>query len=144
MFGGLFRKRSSRSLDELIFEIAEHDRAADFDEFYARMQSHAFYMPLTAPLSGPPGSKIAVGSGVLTKYIVMRDMKLFVFFTTDNHPKLGRVFGGIEGSEALRMTLASPEIDGALFQNAEISWIGLDKQKCQHVLNLKSTPSRRS
>ena len=33
MFGNLFRKRS-RSLDELIFDIAEHHRDADYDELY--------------------------------------------------------------------------------------------------------------
>jgi hypothetical protein len=36
------------------------------------------------------------------------------------------------------MTLASPDIDGALFQNANASWIGLDRQKCQHVLESSS------
>lgn len=138
MLGNLFRRRSARSLDDLIFDIAEHNRDADFDEFYTRMQSHVFYLPLTGPFSVPSGTKITVGEGVLTKYVVMQDMKLFVFFTTDSHPKLGPVFGGIEGGEALRMTLASLDIDGALFQNANVSWIGLNKQKCQHVLSLTS------
>lgn len=46
---------------------------------------------------------------------------------------------GIEGHEALRMTLASPEIGGALFNNAHVSRIGLDKQKCAHVLESITT-----
>jgi len=141
MFGNLFRKRSRRSLDELIFDIAEHHRDADFDEFFTRMQSHVFYLPLAGRLSAPSGTKITVGEGVLTKHVVMQNMKLFVFFATNDHPKLGPVFGGIEGTEALRMTLAAPDIDGALFQNANASWIGMDKQKCQHVLGLVSKTS---
>jgi hypothetical protein len=138
MLGNLFRRRSTRSPDDLIFDIAEHNRDADFDEFYTLMQSHVFYLPLTVPFSVPSGTKITVGAGVLTKYVVMQDMKLFAFFTTDSHPKLGPVFGSIEGGEALRMTLASLDIDGALFQNANVSWIGLSKQKCQYVLSLTS------
>lgn len=134
MLGNLFRKRPPRSIDDLIFDIAEHQREADYDEFFERMQSHVFYLPLLALPSGTPGAKITVGKGVSTKHVVMQDMKLFVFFTTDSHPKLGPVFGGIDGGEALRMTLASSDIDGALFQNANASWVGLDKQKCQHVL----------
>lgn len=138
MLGNLFRRRQTRSIDDLIFDIAEHQRDADYDEFHERMQSHLFYVPLSAPLSGPPGTKIVVGEGVSTRHVVMRNMKLFVFFTTDSHPELGSVFGGIEGAEALRMTVASPDIDGAAFQNANASWVGLDKQKCQHVLKSNS------
>lgn len=138
MLRDLFRRRPTRSIDELIFDIAEHQRDADYNEFFERMQSHMFFLPLAAPLSGPPGTKVTVGKGVATKHIVMQEMKLFVFFTTDSHPKLGSSFAGIDGGEALRMTLASSEIDGALFQNSNASWVGLDKQKCQHVLSSSS------
>jgi hypothetical protein len=138
MLGNLFRRRPTRSLDDLIFDIAEHQRDADYDEFHERMQSHLFYLPLSAPLSGPPGTKTVVGGDVSTSHVVMRNMKLFGFFTTDSHPNLGSVFGGIEGAEALRMTVAAPDIDGAVFQNANASWVGLDKQKCQHVLTSNS------
>jgi hypothetical protein len=132
MFGRLFRKQ--RSLDELIFEIAEHHRDVDLDEFCTRMQSHLFYLPLVTPLSGPPGSTVVVGNEVRAKHTVMQGMKLVVFFTTDKHPNLGAAFAGIDGAEALRMTARAPELDGALFQNANASWVGLDKQRCRHVL----------
>lgn len=123
-----------RSLDELIFEIAEHGREADYGELYERMHAHVFYVSLGAPLAGPAGSKITVGDGVTTKYVVMNRMKLLVFYTATTHPQLGAVYGGIEGSEALQLTLAAPGIDGALFHNASSSWVGLDKQKCREVL----------
>jgi hypothetical protein len=128
--------RGMRTLDDLIFEIAEYQRDADFDEFCARMQSQVFYLPLAAPLSGPHGTNVTVGNEAMTKYVVMENRKLFVFFTSDTHRNLGPICGAINGAEALRMTLASPEVDGALFHNVNASWIGLDKQKCEHVLGL--------
>jgi hypothetical protein len=124
----------SRSIDDLIFDIAEHQRGADYAELYERMQSHLFYVPLSAPLAGPPGTKIVVGQDVSTRHVLVHNMKMFVFFTTDIHPDLGAVFAGIEGAEALRMTVASPDIDGAVFQNAKASWVGFDKQKCRQLV----------
>jgi hypothetical protein len=136
MFG---RGRPTRSLDDLIFDIAEHQRDADYAEFHERLQSHVFYVALSAPLSGPAGTKVVVGAGVSTRFVELGDKKLLAFFTTDRHPQLGAVFAGIEGAEALRMAVAAPGIDGALFQNAAESWVGLSKQKCEDVLAASSS-----
>lgn len=134
MLGKWFRKRPTRSLDALIFDLAEHHRDSDFEEFHERMQSHLFYLPLAKPLAGAPGAKVIVGAGVEARYVTLQDKKMFVFFTTDSHADLGPAFAGVEGVEALRMTVASPDADGAVFQNDSASWVGMSKQKCQEVL----------
>jgi len=133
------RNRSPRDLDQLIFDIAEYQRNEDYEEFYARIMSHRFYLSLLSPVdsSVPRGERIVVraDSGMRTRCAEIQGLKLVLFFTTATDARLGEHYAEIEGSEALRMALRSDHTDGALFQNNRSSWVGLDKQKISHVLS---------
>ena len=52
----------------------------------------------------------------------------FIFYTSTNQG-LDATHGMIDGAEALRMTLRSTDAHGAVFQNAQDSWVALDKTK---------------
>ncbi len=134
MFSKLFRK--TRSIDELIFDIAEHQRAADYDEFYTRMRTHDFYTPIEGAPPGPSGMKIRSDGSIRVPFVELEGAKMGLFYTDRGHPALGTTFGGMDGVEVLRHTVSSREIEGVVFQNAASSWIGLDKDKCRHLLEL--------
>lgn len=108
------RKREPRTLDQLIFDIAEQQRPEDYEEFYALLPSQRFH------------------ARVQPEYADLRGKSFLLFYTAKDHPDLGPLSVEIRGDEALRTTLRSPA-DGAVFQNAQDSWIALDSAKIRFV-----------
>jgi hypothetical protein len=134
------RKQSPRSLDDLIFDIAEYHRTEDLEQFCSRVAGERFYIPLEQPLpaSMRPGEQLVTTSDVelRTRFAQIAGKNCFLFFTSARHQGLGNTHAEVAGIDALRMTTQSADVHGALFQNAHESWLVLDKQKISNVLAL--------
>lgn len=127
------------SLDQLIYDIAEFRREEDLEEFCSRVSAEHFYLSLDQPLPASfPGQQIVTGNELKpqTSYAEIAGKRFFMLFTSATHPDLGPTYVEIAGAEALRVTLESEDVHGALFQNSHESWVALDKEKIAHTIAL--------
>jgi hypothetical protein len=101
------RKQARRSLDDLIFDIAEYQRKEDLEEFCSRIAGERFYIPLEQPLpaSKHHGERIVTGpdAELWTRHAEIAGKNFFTFFTSALHPGLGTAYAEIACIEALRM-----------------------------------------
>lgn len=116
-----------RSIDKLIFDIVEHRDERDFDELCDRLMSARLYVGMAEP---QPGAPAAIQSAELD------GRTLCSFYTSPEHPGIGRRVGAVQGPRLLRMVLKMGA-DGAILQNAQASWLILDRERIAHVLKTR-------
>jgi hypothetical protein len=137
MFGKLFEKKA-RDIDQLICDIAEHNRDSDYEMLFQMIKGRTFYCPVD-PSSIPA---VLVGSQYVTKAqdaivvstVEINGLSLLLLYTSQNDKRLTESYIGIEGFEALSMSLRMNGISGVIFQNNVNSWVGLHNEKVKWIL----------
>ncbi|HSY66822.1 MAG TPA: hypothetical protein VK829_19690 [Terriglobales bacterium] len=139
MFETLFRRNKSVDIDHLIFDIAEHKRAKDYEVFCEVIIGRVFFVRVdpTSTNGMPRGVRCSVKSAdsmKLTGLANIHGLTLLPFYISPDDKRLHNSYAEIEGLEALRMAMKSNGINGVLFQNKGQSWVVLKKDQLKQVL----------
>ena len=145
LFSG--RKASPQiDLEDLIYEVAEHQRDKDFRELYVRLKGREVFVPVVSsslPLDAQPGQVITTNSSVS---IQMRSVPapngqgmLVPCATRQDSPMLKGGYVGMRWIGLLEMSLKeNPLLYGVLLQGQR-SWVGFDLARVRYVLQLASS-----
>src|SRR5690348_8731899 len=112
----------SRDLEQVIYDIAEHNRDEDFQLFYRLMAVREVFLPIvkaSIPAPAQPGVPYVVGPTDRLAIRTVRgpDDQPWAFATTQpTHPHLAGEFAGMSWLEFLRMVMKINEVRGALLQ----------------------------
>jgi hypothetical protein len=139
MFETLLRRNKSVDMDRLIFDIAEHKRAKDYEVFCEVIIGRVFFLRVdpTSTNGMPRGVRYSVKSAdsvKLTGLANIHGLTLLPLFTSPDDKRLQDSYAEIEGLEALRMAMNCTGIDGVLFQNKGQSWVVLKMVQIKRVL----------
>jgi hypothetical protein len=102
------------------------------------LESERFYLSLTGPSAGsiPKAGRwvVPLDMELYANHAEIQGRRFLLVYTSPHDARLGEHRAEIEGREALRMALKTEAAAGVLFQNAQDSWIALDRAKIAHVL----------
>ncbi len=142
MFAFLKRRkgRDLRDLEQVIFDVAEHQRDSDFHLLYALLSGREVYVPVvnaSLPVSAAPGVPFVTRASDRVAFRTVSLPKIGVWApaaTLSSHPMLSSSYVGMQWLEFLRMTGKVAEVRGAALQGKS-SWVALDKQRIAYVLS---------
>jgi hypothetical protein len=139
MFEKLFGRNKSIDIDQLIFDLAEHKRAKDYETFCKLLKGRAFFCQVDPPSttglpSGLPYQIQRRDAIKLPGLAKIKGLALLPLYTFDGDQRLKNSYVKIEGLEALRMAVKATGIDGLLFQNRHDSWIVLNREQIKQLL----------
>jgi len=144
IFSFLSSKRATPlvDLEDLIYEVAEHQRDKDFHELYRRLMDREVFVPVD-PSSLPPEAKS--GQTIITDAsasIRMRTVPapngqgLVPGATRQDSPILKGGYVGMSWVGLLEMSLkVNPPLYGVLLQGQR-SWVALDLARVRYVLKI--------
>ena len=126
---GIFRDR--RSIDEVVFDIAEHQRPRDHKRLLQLLRGRELFVPIassTVPLED--GARITVQAGDEIKLktgILPNGLGCVAFFVHRDDSRLGATYVGMTVREAFEM-VAKTEVDALLIQAAGESWVAFPRR----------------
>lgn len=146
MFNFLKSKKAHdhRDLEQLIFDVAEHQSDKDFHLLYKLMVNRTVFVPAetsTIPASAVPGEKYLTkrGDRISMRYVAGPNNLLFVPAATQEIlPILKDGYLGMEWFDYLNMVLKLDEsFYGALLQG-KTSWVAFDRERIRYILGHSS------
>lgn len=145
---GIFRRKNQadttpeRDINDLIRDIADHQRPADHDELLRRAPSLMWYMPVTVgsdqTFQDRESVRVTDDMQMRARFATVQGRNFVVLYTSRNHPDLGSQCAGIEGREAMAMALKMDGIHGVLFQSTGTGWAGIDRSSIKQLLGRKA------
>ncbi|HEX7640566.1 MAG TPA: hypothetical protein VF457_19390 [Burkholderiaceae bacterium] len=141
----LFAKASPKvDLEDLIYEIAEHQRDVDFKTLYREMNKREVFVPIvraSLPPGAQPGESItsSASAPIQIRFVSGPNGAPLVPCATQRDVSLLKDgYAGMPWDGFLEMVLkVDPSFYGALLQGRR-SWIVFDRQRVQHILDLMS------
>lgn len=144
----LFPSRKTRppvDLEDLIYEVAEHQRDSDFHELYSRMKGREVFVPVvpsSLPLDAKPGQTFTTSSSVSIQIrsgpAPNGQGSLVLCATRQDSPILEGAYVGMTWIGLLEMSLeVDPPAWGVLLQGHR-SWVAFDLACVREVLQLAS------
>jgi hypothetical protein len=133
-------KKDSRDLEQVIFDIAEHNREADLHLFYRLMSTREVYLPVdeaSLPTASEPGVPYTTQDTDEVKVYTVsipNNGSWIAAATQTSHPLLAGGCLRMTWLGFLKMALEGAEVRGALIQG-KTSWIALDKERITYVLS---------
>jgi hypothetical protein len=134
------RKKDPRDLEQVIYDIAEHQRDTDFHLLYKLMSDREVYVgidPASLPSSAMPGIpyQTQAADRLVMKTVTIPSHGAWSSAATlPSHPSLAGGYVGMRWSEFLEMTLKVVELQGAMLQG-KTSWVAFDKARIAYVLS---------
>ncbi|MBL8263324.1 MAG: hypothetical protein JNM58_12945 [Xanthomonadaceae bacterium] len=140
---GFFRKKTSdtRDLEQLIFDIAEHQRDSDFELLYLHLRGRELHVPIdtsTLPAHIPPGQAYQTTSSdrIMMRSSNLPDGRPIAMAAT--HLEAAMLASGhvdMQWEDLLGMVLKlPPEYFGFVLQG-KTSWIVFDRQRTAYILS---------
>ena len=131
--------RDKRDVDQVIFDIAEHGRAADHDRLFALLRDRElFSMVVGSSVPFRDGEKRTVAAGdqiSLVAATLPNGLQCAAFFVDRNDSRLGDRYVGMTLVEAIRMVQRTPDLGGLLIQNSKQSWVGFPRDALPGILS---------
>jgi hypothetical protein len=143
---GIFKKNTKedkRDLEQVIFDIAEHNQDKDYFRMYELLKDRELYLPAdpnSLPEDFVPGSRLVTDSSHQIRISNAKGPNgelLIPAVTTESHPTLQGGYIGMRWSDFLEMVLKIPEAWGALIQG-ETSYVGFDRERIKYILESKN------
>ncbi len=139
----LFAKASPQvELEDLIFEIAEHQRDVDYKTLYREMQGREVFVPIvraSLPSGAQPGQSItsSAAAPIQMRFVSgPNGVPLVPCATHQDVSLLKDGYAGMPWRGFLEMVLkVDASFYGALLQGRR-SWIVFDRQHVQHMLDV--------
>ncbi|HEX8284138.1 MAG TPA: hypothetical protein VF588_12320 [Pyrinomonadaceae bacterium] len=133
-------KKAPRDLEQVIFDIAEHNRDEDLHLFYRLMSQREVYVPVDGaplPAAAEPGVPYTTRptDQLRARSVFMQGRgELLAAATQTSHPLLEGGHVGMPWLGFLEMAQKIPEAQGVLIQG-RTSWIALDQEHIAYVLH---------
>ena len=131
-----------RDLEQLIYDVAEYQRDADFQLLYKRMQDRVVYVPVNSkslPKEAHSGTRyVTMQKDSMRCYTVLgpQDQVLVVCTTRHDAAIIDDGYVEMKWCDFLAMVLKLDDsVYGALLQG-EASWIGMDRERTRYILGL--------
>jgi hypothetical protein len=133
------KEKDPRNIEQLIYDIAEHQRDADFHLIYKLMVGQEVFVAInraSLPTSVEPGVPYTTQA---SDRLEMKTLSIpnhgtwSSAATFDSHPSLAGSYVGMQWLEFLKMTQKVPELRGAALQG-KTSWVAFDKERIAYVL----------
>lgn len=132
-------KKDERDIEQVIFDVAEHNKEEDYSRLYELMVGRDLFLPVdpeSLPKDYELGSKIVTDP---TMQIRVRNVQgpngdTFVpSATTESSPMVQEGYIGMQWFDYLEMVLEIPSVSGVLIQG-QTSWVGFDKERIKVIL----------
>ncbi|MEH6420081.1 hypothetical protein [Pseudomonas sp. CGJS7] len=135
-------KRRTPDLEQVIHDVAEHQREEDFELLYRLMANRDVYVPAdpsTFPTDAVPGEPYTVEGGdrLQLRFVTgPEDLLMAACATSREAALLHDGFVGMEWRDFLLMVLKLDDsFYGALLQGRE-SWVAFDRERVRYILGL--------
>ena len=132
------------ALEDLIYEIAEHQRDADYRTLYREMQEREVFVPIvraSIPSGAQPGQAITSSAAAPIQMCFVSGPNGAPLVPCATHKDVSLLKDGYAGMPwrgFLEMVLkVDATFYGALLQGRR-SWIAFDRQRVQHMLDVMS------
>lgn len=133
------RGKDSRDIEHLIYDIAEHQRDADFHLLYKLMVGREVFVAINeaslpasieigVPYTTQASDRIEMNTASIPNHGAWSSAA-----TLASHPALGGSYVGMQWFEFLAMTQKVQKLRGAVLQG-KTSWIAFDKERIAYVL----------
>ncbi|CAN7706943.1 hypothetical protein LJR066_005757 [Acidovorax sp. LjRoot66] len=133
------QKKDARDVGQLIFDIAEHQRDADFHLLYQRMSGREVFVGIDrtslpasieagAPYTTQASDRLRMQSVSIPHHGAWSSAAILA-----SHPSLAGAHVGMQWLDFLKMTQRLPELRGAVLQG-KASWVAFDKERIAYVL----------
>lgn len=125
---GFFKDK--RDIDQVIFDIAEHQRPRDHERLFQLLQERELFTPIAS--SNVPfedGASITVKPGDVINLKTAKlpnGMVCIVFYVHRSDSRLGEPFAGFAVRDALDMVIKTTA-DAMLIQNVRDSWVAFPR-----------------
>lgn len=137
------KKQASKvDLEDLIYEVAEHQRDSDFHELYRRMRSREVFVPVepsSLPRDAKPGQTIVTDSSASIRMRTVpapNGQGMVPGATRQESPILKDGYVSMSWIGLLEMSLkVQPPLHGVLLQGQR-SWVAFDLARVRYVLQL--------
>ena len=131
-----------RDLEQLIYDVAEYQRDADFQLLYKMMRNRVVFVPADSkslPKDAQPGIRyVTTQKDSMRCYTVLgpQNQVLVVCATRHDVAIIDDGYVEMDWRDFLAMTLKlDGSVYGALLQG-KTSWVGLDRELISHILGL--------
>jgi len=118
--------KDGRDLDQVIFDIAEHQRPGDHERLFRLLRGRELYVRVLASSIPSSGQTHVVGTNdviLVEQARLPNGLRCAAFFVHKSDARLGLHFVAMTSAEAFRMVERSPDLDALLIQNARQSWV---------------------
>lgn len=141
---GLSRKTAEpdqRDVEQLIYDVAEHDQKKDHKSLYRALADCALFMPVepeSLPEGFAPGTQFDVDAdmGIKARMIAIPEQGNFLpIATRDTAEIVAGGYVGIAWMDFLEMAQNVPSAKGVLVQG-ERSWVAFDQKRVGYILKL--------
>jgi hypothetical protein len=127
MFGFL---RDRRDIDQVIFDIAEHQRPRDHARLFRLLHGRQLFASVeSSNVPFEDGRQLVVGSGddiQLKTGRLPNGMSCAVFYVDRNDARLGPQYVGLTAPAAFEM-VSKTTVDALLIQNTHDSWVAFPR-----------------
>lgn len=143
----IFKKKPApsdpRDLEQLIFDVAEHQRGADFELLYRRMADRHVYVPIdpaSLPAAAAEGERYQTQRGDRLKMRIVTGPNgevMIACATCEDSSMLKDGFVGMEWRDFLQMvSKLDASCYGTLLQG-QTSWVAFDRERIGYILSLR-------
>ncbi len=120
-----------RTLDQLVFDVAEHHRAQDREMLLQKLQGLTLFIPIISsniPLERGQRLHIEPGMKVHLRTMSLQGLPVLSFLLHQDDPRLGEEYGAMTVEEIMDMIEASEQVAGFVFYNNQESFFGLGRE----------------
>lgn len=141
MFGFLKKQKEKEphDIEQVIFDIAEHQRNTDYHLLYKLMVDREVFIGIHQALlpalvePGVPYTTHGSDRVEMKTISIPNDGAWSSAATLASHSSIAGAYVGMQWLEFLKMTQRIPELRGAVLQGKS-SWVALDKERIAYVL----------
>jgi hypothetical protein len=132
-------KDDDRSLNQLIFDLAEHHRQSDRQELYRRLKGIEIFANIaTANFPLPPyGTQHKIDEGQILGVPSVKlpgGQFMVQFFIDRSDPRLRAECIGMATKDAFVMAMKGPSVEGLVLCNLTNSWVAFLKPEIERLL----------
>jgi hypothetical protein len=131
------------NFNEFIKEVAGRENNEDFLSDFAETE---LYFSIVSEHKNIPVGPLTTNleTSIKIRAVNLEGLKMALFFTSKGDSRLSSPFGGIKLTNAVKMVLKMPDIDGMLVQSDAEAWIAAENKALENAVGKYSHLPKRS